>query len=65
MIDQFQLISMEHLSELACKVCNLGAQAGEKIMRFYGNDAAISLKVDASPLTAADEASHEFLVKSL
>jgi 3'(2'), 5'-bisphosphate nucleotidase len=65
MIDQFQLISMEHLSELACKVCNLATQAGEKIMRFYGNDAAISLKADASPLTAADEASHEFLVKSL
>jgi 3'(2'), 5'-bisphosphate nucleotidase len=56
---------MEHLTELACKVCDLAAQAGEKIMHFYGNGAAISLKADASPLTAADEASHEFLVKSL
>jgi 3'(2'), 5'-bisphosphate nucleotidase len=64
-IGQFELISMKHLTELACQLCDLATQAGEKIMRFYGNNADITLKADASPLTAADEASHEFLVKSL
>jgi 3'(2'), 5'-bisphosphate nucleotidase len=34
-------------------------------MRFYRNGADVTFKTDASPLTAADEASHEFLAKSL
>jgi 3'(2'), 5'-bisphosphate nucleotidase len=58
-------ISMERLAELTSQVCKLATQAGEKIMRFYHNGAAVTWKKDASPLTAADEASHEFLVKSL
>src|SRR5262249_17916968 len=40
-------------------------QAGEEVMRFYGNGADISFKADASPLTAADEASHRFLMGAL
>lgn len=34
-------------------------------MRFYHNGASVTFKTDATPLTAADEASHEFLVNSL
>jgi 3'-phosphoadenosine 5'-phosphosulfate (PAPS) 3'-phosphatase len=56
---------LERLPELASRVCALAEQAGEKIMRFYHNGASVTLKADASPLTAADEASHAFLVKSL
>jgi 3'(2'), 5'-bisphosphate nucleotidase len=57
---------MGRLPELVCQVCDLATQAGERIMRFYQNGAtAVTFKSDASPLTAADEASHEFLVKSL
>ena len=56
---------MECLTELVCQVCGLATQAGEKIMRFYGNGADISYKADASPLTAADEASHRFLMGAL
>jgi 3'(2'), 5'-bisphosphate nucleotidase len=56
---------LDRLPELASRVCALAHQAGEKIMRFYHNGASVTLKADASPLTAADEASHAFLVKSL
>jgi 3'(2'), 5'-bisphosphate nucleotidase len=34
-------------------------------MRFYGDRTAVTWKKDASPLTAADRASHDFLVESL
>lgn len=34
-------------------------------MRFYGDGAAVTWKKDASPLTLADKASHDLLVKSL
>ena len=53
---------MEQLAELASQVCELAIQAGEKIMRFYHNGAVVTWKKDASPLTAAGQASHEFLV---
>src|SRR5436305_8088905 len=47
------------------EVCDLAVKAGRKIMRFYKNSTEITLKKDASPLTAADRASHEFLMQSL
>jgi 3'(2'), 5'-bisphosphate nucleotidase len=56
---------MQRLAELTSEVCRLAAEAGEKIMPFYRNAAAVTLKKDASPLTAADRVSHEFLVNSL
>jgi 3'(2'), 5'-bisphosphate nucleotidase len=56
---------MERLTRLNEDVCELARQAGEKIMHFYKGDAAVTWKKDASPLTAADTASHDFLVKSL
>ena len=56
---------MENLPELVFQVRDLAIRAGEKIMSFYRNDAKITFKADASPLTAADEASHNFLTKVL
>jgi 3'(2'), 5'-bisphosphate nucleotidase len=56
---------MQQLAKLTSEVCQLAVEAGEKIMRFYRNGAPVILKKDASPLTAADRASHEFLVSSL
>src|ERR1700720_1415235 len=56
---------MERLVNLSTQVCELTRQAGEKVMHFYQGGAAVTWKKDASPLTAADTASHDFLVKSL
>jgi 3'(2'), 5'-bisphosphate nucleotidase len=43
----------------------LAHEAGRRILRFYGGNGAVILKKDASPLTAADAASHEFLAEHL
>jgi 3'(2'), 5'-bisphosphate nucleotidase len=56
---------MEQLTKLNTHLCELARQAGEEIMRFYQPGLAITWKKDASPLTAADSASHDFLVESL
>ena len=47
------------------QVCELARCAGQKIMRFYDENTVVSWKKDASPLTAADTASHDFLVNAL
>lgn len=56
---------MEPFAKLSARVCELARQAGANIMHFYGAHAAVTWKKDASPLTAADQASHDFLVESL
>ncbi len=56
---------MERLEILNARVCELAREAGAKILRYYGPGAAVTLKKDASPLTIADRASHDFLVESL
>jgi 3'(2'), 5'-bisphosphate nucleotidase len=43
----------------------LATQPDEKIMNFYKIGAEVTRKEDASPLTSADSASHDFLVKSI
>jgi 3'(2'), 5'-bisphosphate nucleotidase len=52
-------------TKLAAQLCELTREAGKQIMRFYDGEVAVTWKTDASPLTAADQASHDFLVKSL
>jgi len=47
------------------QICDLSGQAGRKIMQFYRRGTAVTLKNDSSPLTAADCASHDFLVATL
>jgi 3'(2'), 5'-bisphosphate nucleotidase len=56
---------MKQVVELVSQVCDLATEAGEEVMFFYRNGAHVTFKTDASPLTAADEASHTFLVKAL
>jgi 3'(2'), 5'-bisphosphate nucleotidase len=56
---------MQTLTELVFHVRDLASRAGELIMRFYHNDTNVTFKADTTPLTAADTASHEFLVKAL
>ena len=47
------------------KLESLVREAGAAAMRFYGVTQAIQTKEDSSPLTQADTASHEILVKGL
>lgn len=56
---------MDLLTTLNSEVCELAREAGKQIMRFYGAGTKVTLKKDASPLTAADRASHDFLMQSL
>lgn len=39
--------------------------AGREILRFYGDDSPVEAKLDNSPLTLADKASHKFITKAL
>lgn len=43
----------------------LADAAGREIMRHYAGDAAVSLKADASPVTAADEAGEAIILAGL
>jgi 3'(2'), 5'-bisphosphate nucleotidase len=56
---------MERLATLNPQVCELAREAGEKIMHFYEGGASVTWKSDASPLTSADSASHDFLMEAL
>jgi 3'(2'), 5'-bisphosphate nucleotidase len=56
---------MEVLDPVMIECRRLAHEAGRRIMRFYGGKGGVVLKKDASPLTAADAASHEFLVEHL
>lgn len=56
---------MERLATLNPQVCELVREAGEKIMHFYEGGASVTWKRDASPLTSADSASHDFLMEAL
>jgi len=59
------IYEMERLEMLNARVCQLAREAGAQILRYYAPGAAVTLKKDASPLTIADRASHDFLVESL
>ena len=52
-------------SYLLDPVLLLAKEAGRRIMRIYADDIGVAHKDDASPLTAADLASHECLVEGL
>jgi 3'(2'), 5'-bisphosphate nucleotidase len=49
------------LKQVSRAVC----EAGQKIMHFYQDDTEVTFKEDDSPLTAADRASHCFLLQAL
>ncbi|MGA2540014.1 MAG: 3'(2'),5'-bisphosphate nucleotidase CysQ [Verrucomicrobiota bacterium] len=56
---------MKPLDSLLAQCRGLALEAGAAIMGFYRRDAAVTLKSDSSPLTGADSASHDFLVRHL
>src|SRR5919106_114136 len=49
------------LEQLSGAVC----EAGQKIMHFYQGDTDVAFKENNSPITAADRASHCFLLQAL
>ncbi|HEY5715397.1 MAG TPA: 3'(2'),5'-bisphosphate nucleotidase CysQ [Psychromonas sp.] len=46
-------------------ICNIARLAGEGILQIYQRDFDVQLKADASPLTEADLAAHEIIMKGL
>lgn len=55
-------LNLEHL----CKQCvNIAREAGERILEIYNSDYKIEEKDDKSPLTDADLAAHNTIVKAL
>ena len=52
-------------NELLSAVSKIAGEAGLVILPFFQKDCPHQLKVDKSPVTAADIASHRFLVKTL
>ncbi|HEY3862872.1 MAG TPA: 3'(2'),5'-bisphosphate nucleotidase CysQ [Verrucomicrobiae bacterium] len=56
---------MEVSNTILLECCRLAHEAGQRIMKFYGGNASVVLKKDASPLTEADAASHNYLAEHL
>jgi 3'(2'), 5'-bisphosphate nucleotidase len=46
-------------------VCSIAREAGAAIMEIYAGEFNVALKGDSSPLTCADRAAHEIIVKGL
>jgi 3'(2'), 5'-bisphosphate nucleotidase len=57
--------SLIDLLEIGVQARTAARVAGESILGFYGSDASFIPKVDGSPLTKADQASHEAIIQSL
>jgi len=56
---------MDQLPSLTQEVLDFALEAGRRVLRFYRQERTDTVKADASPLTAADLASHEYLVAAL
>jgi 3'(2'), 5'-bisphosphate nucleotidase len=52
-------------NNLLLKVCNIAIKAGEEILKYYNEDIEVKRKNDSSPLTKADLASNEIIIKAL
>jgi 3'(2'), 5'-bisphosphate nucleotidase len=59
------MIDSPSVSLLVQEVCDIALAAGRETLRFYGNDAACTLKSDLSPLTEADLSSNEIILAQL
>ncbi len=53
------------LEALIAPAVNIAKDAGSRIMDIYETDFEIEIKADNSPLTAADKASHNTIVREL
>lgn len=54
-----------HYSSILPDIIRVADEASEKVLRIYQSDFKVSYKEDESPITAADVASHEIIVKGL
>ncbi len=54
-----------YYSSILPKVIKVADEASEKVLHIYQSDFKVSYKDDESPITAADVASHEIIVKGL
>lgn len=52
-------------SSFLADVIKIADEASEKVLRIYQSDFKVSYKEDESPITAADVASHDIIVKGL
>jgi 3'(2'), 5'-bisphosphate nucleotidase len=50
---------------LLTELCAIARAAGDAILAIYGRDVAVRLKEDRSPLTEADQRSHELIARRL
>ncbi len=57
--------AVKELLEIEADIISAAKLAGACILAFYGQENGFSTKQDGSPLTQADQASHEAIVKSL
>ena len=55
----------QDLAALIKPVTDIAVHAGDKILEIYATDFEVEIKSDASPLTAADKASHNAIVAAL
>jgi 3'(2'), 5'-bisphosphate nucleotidase len=62
---QATLARLRPRGDLLARVCNAVCEAGRKIMHYYQAGIGVTFKKDNSPLTAADRASHNFLLQVL
>ncbi len=54
-----------HYSSMLPDVIRIADEASEKVLHIYQSDFKVSYKEDESPITAADVASHDIIVKGL
>lgn len=54
-----------HYSSLLQDVIQVADEASKKVLQIYQSDFSVSYKEDQSPITAADVASHDIIVKGL
>src|SRR5690606_2397763 len=58
-------MSDDSLQSIAREAAQIAREAGQAVLRYYRNRFDVSLKADQSPLTEADQASHDLLVARL
>ena len=54
-----------HYSSILPDVIKVADEASEKVLHIYQSDFTVDFKSDHSPITAADTASHEIIVRGL
>ena len=54
-----------HYSSMLPDVIRIADEASEKVLHIYQSDFKVSYKEDESPITAADVASHDIIIKGL